>query len=107
MAQRDSAGQLIYLHSDHLGSTSLVTDSNGTRISQKEYDPWGRIQASVGASGQTDINYTGQKLDDTGLLYYHARYYDSALGKFVSPDTMIQAGPQGLNRYSYAGNNPI
>lgn len=35
------------------------------------------------------LNYTGQRLDSTGLLYYHARYYDPGLGRFVSPDTLV------------------
>lgn len=35
---------------------------------------------------QTKLNFTGQKKDSTGLLYYHARMYDLALGTFVSSD---------------------
>jgi RHS repeat-associated protein len=38
---------------------------------------------------QTKVNYTGQKLDGTGLLYYHARYYDPTLARFVSPDSIV------------------
>jgi RHS repeat-associated protein len=38
---------------------------------------------------ETKLNYTGQKKDDTGLLYYHARMYDPALGRFVSPDSIV------------------
>ncbi|MFZ2420337.1 MAG: RHS repeat-associated core domain-containing protein, partial [Anaerolineae bacterium] len=52
----------------------------------------------------------GQVLDEVagGLYFYNARYYDPALGRFVSADTLIpNAGnPQNLNRYSYALNNP-
>ncbi len=40
-------------------------------------------------------------------MYYGARYYDPALSRFITPDTMYDRGPQGLNRYSYALNNPI
>lgn len=38
-----------------------------------------------------------------------ARYYDPALGRFVTPDTLVQSpyDPQTLNRFSYARNNPI
>ena len=51
--------------------------------------------------------YTGQELDDTGLLYYGARYYDPTLGRFVSPDTLIPDPTQPLdyNRYLYARGN--
>ncbi len=40
-------------------------------------------------------------------MYYGARYYDPALSRFITPDTVYDRGPQGLNRYSYALNNPI
>jgi hypothetical protein len=38
---------------------------------------------------------------------YRARFYDGALGRFIQPDTFTPGGPQGLNRYAYAKNNPI
>lgn len=38
---------------------------------------------------------------------YKARFYSSFLGRFIQPDTITPDGPQGLNRYSYVGNNPI
>ena len=78
------------------------------------------------------MNYTGQRCDDTGLLFYNARYYDPAIGRFISADTIVPgsgpltvtpsdataqgmwgksgggaANPQELNRYSYVNNNPI
>jgi hypothetical protein len=38
-----------------------------------------------------------------------ARYYDAALGRFISADTIIAslANPQSLNRYAYGLNNPV
>ncbi|MFC2072927.1 RHS repeat-associated core domain-containing protein [Chloroflexota bacterium] len=32
----------------------------------------------------TDKLFTGQRLDDTGLYYYNARYYDASIGRFIS-----------------------
>lgn len=58
----------------------------------------------------TDYTFTGQKLDEsTGLMYYGARYYDPALGRFISADPIVPnpANPQALNRYSYVLNNPL
>jgi RHS repeat-associated protein len=58
----------------------------------------------------TDKLFTGQRLDrDTGLYYYGARYYDQGLGRFISPDIVVQnpGNPQTLNRYSYCLNNPL
>jgi RHS repeat-associated protein len=53
--------------------------------------------------------YTGQKADGTGLLYYNARYYDPALGMFLSPDTVVpDAGTViDYNRFLYARGNPL
>ncbi|MBI3291696.1 MAG: RHS repeat-associated core domain-containing protein, partial [Elusimicrobia bacterium] len=54
--------------------------------------------------------FTGKRLDDsTGLYYFGARYYDPQLGRFIQPDTIVQApsDPQTLNRYTYARNNPL
>ncbi|MBI5876103.1 MAG: RHS repeat-associated core domain-containing protein [Chloroflexi bacterium] len=58
----------------------------------------------------TDIGHTGQRLDaSTGLMFYGARYYDSALARFVSADTVVPGAgnPQALNRYSYVLGNPL
>lgn len=55
-----------------------------------------------------DRKFTGQRLDDTGLYYYGARYYDAGIGRFISPDPTIPeaTNPQAFNRYSYCINNP-
>jgi RHS repeat-associated protein len=57
----------------------------------------------------TDIGFTGQRLDATGLMFYQARYYSAVLGRFVSADTIVPkpANPQSLNRFAYVLNNPI
>ncbi len=58
----------------------------------------------------TDYTFTGQKLDaSAGLLYYGARYYDAAIGRFAQPDSIVPHpyDPQSLNRYTYADNNPV
>ena len=51
----------------------------------------------------TDKLYTSQTKDtSTDLYYYHARYYDPVMARFLQPDTMV-----GGNRYQYVGNNPV
>ncbi len=105
-------GTLYYLLTDHLGSTSLLTDANGAKVANSElrYLPYGSVRSGDPAALPTAFNFTGQRLDtSTGLLYYGARYYDPALGRFISPDTVVPgaANPQALNRYSYCYNNPI
>ena len=49
----------------------------------------------TGGIAQTTLNYTGQRLDGTGLLYYHARYYDPNLARFISPDSIVPATASG------------
>ncbi|MDD5005589.1 MAG: SpvB/TcaC N-terminal domain-containing protein [Candidatus Omnitrophica bacterium] len=97
-----------FFHGDHLGSSNVITDENGSQISHYEYSPFGEVSFQDG-SYSTDIKYTGKIQDDTGLYYYGARYYDPVIGRFISPDPTIQHpnDPQDLNRYAYCRNNPI
>ncbi len=97
-----------YIHTDHLGSTSVITDENGDKVQETKYTPYGSVWETT--ANLTDHKYTGQKADDsTGLYYYGARYYDPAYARFISPDPIIpdQFDPQQLNRYAYCRNNPI
>ncbi|SDM91289.1 RHS repeat-associated core domain-containing protein, partial [Maricaulis salignorans] len=53
---------------------------------------------------------TGHITDtDTGMVYMQARYYDPAIGRFLSGDPVgfAQGGPGYFNRYAYVGNNPL
>jgi RHS repeat-associated protein len=42
-----------------------------------------------------------------GLMFYNARMYDPALGRFTSADSIVPAGVQGYDRYAYTNNNPV
>jgi RHS repeat-associated protein len=86
---------VVYLHSDHLGSVSVATNSSGSPVSRQDFDPWGKVRDPNTQVTQTKVNYTGQKLDGTGLLYYHARYYDPSLARFVSPDSIVPGAENG------------
>ena len=98
---------------DHLGSTTLLVDTATppTVVQRQYHKPYGEIawQWKVGGS-LTDVGFTGQRLDtDSGLMYYGARFYDPALGYFVSADTVSpdKSASQSRNRYAYVLNNPI
>jgi RHS repeat-associated protein len=105
VAQRKNT-TLQYMHQDHLTGTSLVTNADGSQNSTIKYVPFG---ATLSGSVPTDIKFTGQRLDATGLYYYGARYYDATIGRFISPDPTIPnpADPQAFNRYTYCSNNPL
>jgi len=103
-----SGGTLYYLLGDHLGSTSLTTDSAGSVVSELRYTAWGEVRYQAGTT-PTNYTYTGQYSNtaDFGLMYYGARMYDPALGRFTSADSIVPGGVQGLDRYAYVNNNPV
>ncbi len=103
-------GTINYLLGDHLGSSNVSYRSDGSQTATQRYYPWGTIRPGPDNALPTDYGFTGQKLDaSAGLLYYGARYYDSALGRFIQADTIVPepGNPQALNRYAYAVNNPL
>ena len=103
------SGAPRYYHTDHLGSTGVVTDSFGNNIQDLTYHPYGDTFSNAG-SVDLAYKYTGKELDDsTDLYFYEARYYDANLARFISADTLVPdpSNPQAFNRYAYALNNPI
>ena len=98
---------LYHLHGDHLGSKSLTTAGAVVEASRAYY-AYGAERAASGTL-RTDRTFTGQKSDSTGLLYYNARYYDPALGTFISPDSLVPDAGMVVdyNRFLYARGNPL
>gem|GEM_PF-3121317 len=104
-------GTLNYLLGDHLGSTSLTTNASGQIVSELRYKAWGETRYASGTT-PTKYTYTGQYsyTPDFGLMFYNARWYDPALGRFNQPDTIIPEQSQGVqawDRYAYVSNNPV
>jgi len=103
------ACSLSFYHTDHLGSSDVVTDGTGTLIEHTEHTPYGAISRHEGTK-DFPHKFTGQRQDTAnGLILFPARAYDPSLGRFLQPDPYVQdpADPQTLNRYSYVRNNPI
>ena len=100
---KDVSGLRDYYHTDHLGSTRLVTDENGAVLTEAEYEPFGTTEEEEG------FLYTGKEKDTTGLYYYGARYYDPEIGRFLTRDPLKGEleYPQTQNRYIYCLNNPL
>jgi RHS repeat-associated protein len=108
-----SDGRTQFYHTNHLGSASVITDQNGGRKEKIEYFPFGTYREAIDYDPNfPDVFYTftGQE-DDDDLAFYNfkARLYDPLLGRFISPDILVQniEDPQTLNRYSYAMDNPL
>jgi RHS repeat-associated protein len=102
IASKESSGGTHYFHSDHLGSSNVITDSSASQVGFTEFTPYGSTFRQTGTYDPRH-KFTGKELDSTGLYFYGARYYDPELGRFISADTVVQApyDPQSLNRYSY------
>ena len=86
----------------------METNSSGDESASRTYYAYGSTRSSSGTL-QTDRTFTGQKQDGTGLHYYNARYYDSALGVFLSPDTLVPDTGRVVdyNRFLYVRANPL
>jgi len=86
-----------YMHSDHLGSISVITDANGAVIERLRFDVFGApVNPNTGAAigsfdaTNTDRGFTGHEMDaSTGLINMNARLYDPVLGRFLSADTIV------------------
>ena len=104
-----SSSDTTYLLSDHLGSTT-TTSTNGL-IAKESYYPFGATRSTTGTI-PTDRLFTGQRQepsDALGLYNYGARFYSTALGRFMSVDPVAAnaANPQSWNPYSYVRNSPL
>lgn len=113
VARIDQPGSSVHYYlSDHLGSTSMVVSSLGAIEEESDYSPFGS-QYLVSGSAANHYKFTGKERDnETGLDLMGARYYGSALGRFITTDPLYiemhrLADPQSLNLYAYARNNPI
>lgn len=101
LRQTSATSGVSYYLTDHLGSTAGLASVAGNVIEQTSYDSFGNSGGSV----RTRYTYSGRERDpDTGLLFYRTRFYDPAIGRFLSEDPMGLMG--GLNLYAYVENEP-
>jgi RHS repeat-associated protein len=99
-----------YIHSDHLGSTRLVTDEAGAVVSSFKYYPFGHY-ADTSSGSDVRMKFTGHERDEElSLDYMLARYCGPNLARFLSVDPLISSAksttPQSWNRYTYVLNSP-
>lgn len=115
-----------YLHKDHLGSITAISDSKGDFVQHMAFDPWGQrrktqdwtemdfntVSSSFNTLNKpiTKRGFTGHEMvDEVGIIHMNGRIYDAKLARFLQADPIIQAPTMigSLNRYSYTMNNPL
>jgi RHS repeat-associated protein len=114
----NSTSDTRYFHTDHLGSVTLITNDQGAQVDRLAYDAFGMRRYPNGTDNpnnaiiplHSDRGFTGHEhLDEIALIHMNGRIYDPMVGRFMTPDPLVQAPDnlQSYNRYSYVTNNPL
>ena len=102
-------GKTYYYQTNYWGDVTALTDSTGEVVATYEYDAFGNLLKETGTV-ENPYRYAGYRYDEvTGLYYLQNRYYNSNIGRLISPrsrrcDFNI---PISYNMYTYSNNNPI
>jgi len=92
-----------------LGNTRVVLDETNNAKAVYDYHPFGLTSRSIVSGYDVRYKFTGKELDDEGGLdwyYFGARYYDPAIGRWLSVDPLAERSPS-LTPYHYVRNNPF
>ena len=94
---------------DSLGSVRLLTDANGSVTDRYEYDAFGILLHSEGATVNPFL-YRGERYEPAAGAYsLRSRFYRPELGRFLTPDEFMGdlQTPSSFHRYLYASADPI
>ena len=107
LARTSSGGSTAWYLPDKLGSVRDIVDSSGNELDHVVYGSFGNILTETDAANGDRFKYAGMEYDSvTGQYYDRARYYDAAIGRFMSRDPMgFRAGDADLYRYVCAGSS--
>ena len=114
IARRDGSTKAVHFYfSDHLGSHAVVENATGTVCEQDiDYYPYGGQENDYCPNVAQNYKFTGKERDsESGLDNFGKRYFGSSLGRFQTPDPLLNSGrpenPQTWNKYAYVLNNPL
>ena len=100
--------ETFFYHSDHLGSTSYITDDHANITQYDAYLPYRELLVDEHSSSE-DLPYkfNGKQFDEeTGLYYYGARYMDPKISMWLGVDPLMEKYPN-VTGYCYTMDNPI
>ncbi len=101
----DEVGQLREAYEyDAYGRQTVITDGNDGDVIVNFNANDVRTLGGASTINGSPWMYTGQRLDETGLMYYKNRYFSQDLGRFISRDPAGSLVSE--SSYAYAGNDP-
>ncbi|MDN4066256.1 RHS repeat-associated core domain-containing protein [Paenibacillus vini] len=111
IGREDANGNYVSYHSDIRGSTTLLTDEQGSVTDRYTYGIYGELEQHEGSTHQP-FQYNGRDgvmTDPNGLYYMRARYYDPQLKRFLNRDVILGdlTDGQTLNRFAYVNGDPV
>ncbi|MBQ4900401.1 ParB N-terminal domain-containing protein [Paenibacillus sp. Marseille-P2973] len=111
IGREDANGNYVCYHSDIRGSTTLLTDEQGSVTDRYTYGIYGELEQHEGSTHQP-FQYNGRDgvmTDPNGLYYMRARYYDPQLKRFLNRDVILGdlTDGQTLNRFAYVNGDPV
>lgn len=105
-------GTVSWFHTNHQGSVIAMSNGSGAAIAVANYSEYGKFGTDASGNpltappGGSQFGYTGRQWDaKAGLYNYRARYYDPALGVFLSMDPI--GSKDDPNLFMYVGNDPV
>ena len=100
--------ETFYYHSDHLGSTSYITDQQANVTQYDAYLPYGELLVDEhSSSAEMPYKFNGKELDEeTGLYYYGARYMNPVTNLWYGVDPLAESSPLFCS-FVYGSCNPI
>ena len=98
----------FFYHSDHLGSTSYITDDHANITQYDAYLPYGELLVDEHSSREElPYKFNGKQFDEEiGLYYYGARYMNPMASIWYGVDPLAEKYPN-VNGYCYTMDNPI
>ena len=100
--------ETFFYHSDHLGSTSYITDAKANITQFDAYLPYGELLVDEHTSSEDmPYKFNGKQFDEeTGLYYYGARYMNPMASIWYGVDPLAEKYVT-VGGYIYTLENPI